>query len=54
MFMFRAALSGIWGFVYFAGFSTRSPAIVALVIALAFIPHAHPLLLSPPIRAKPS
>jgi hypothetical protein len=32
-------LYGIWGFVYFAGLSTGSPTIVALVIALSFIPH---------------
>jgi MFS family permease len=39
MFMFGVVLYGIWGFVYFAGLSTGSPAIVALVIALSFIPH---------------
>ena len=39
MFMLGAALSGVMGFVYFAGFSTGSPAIVATVIVLSFIPH---------------
>ena len=39
MFMFGVVLYGIWGFVYFAGLSTGSPAIVALVITLSFISH---------------
>ena len=39
VFMTGVALSGLMGFVYFAGFSTGEPAIIALVIVLSFIPH---------------
>ena len=39
MFMLGVALSGVSGFVYYAGFATGSPVIVFLVIALTLIPH---------------
>ncbi len=39
VFMTGVALSGLMGFVYFAGFGTGNPAIIALVIVLSFIPH---------------
>ena len=39
VFMTGVALSGLMGFVYFAGFGTGSPWVIALVIVLSFIPH---------------
>jgi len=39
VFMTGVVLSGMVGFLYFAGFSTGSPAIIALVIVLSFVPH---------------
>lgn len=39
MFMIGVALSGIVGFAYFAGFATGTPAIIAIVIVLSFVPH---------------
>ena len=39
VFMIGVALSGLVGFVYFAGFSTGSPTIIALMIVLSLIPH---------------
>jgi MFS family permease len=39
VFMIGVALSGLIGFVYFAGFSTGSPALIALMIVLSLIPH---------------
>ena len=39
MFMIGAGLSGVMGFVYFAGFATGIPAVIAGVIVLSFIPH---------------
>ena len=39
MFMIGAGLSGLMGFVYFAGFATGIPAVIAGVIVLSFIPH---------------
>ncbi|HUA78412.1 MAG TPA: MFS transporter, partial [Acetobacteraceae bacterium] len=39
VFMTGVALSGLVGFLYFAGFSTGAPAIIAIVIVLSFVPH---------------
>jgi MFS family permease len=39
MFMIGVALSGLVGFLYYAGFATGSPVIVAAVIILSLIPH---------------
>lgn len=39
VFMTGVTLSGLMGFIYFAGFGTGSPWIIALVIVLSFIPH---------------
>ena len=35
-----ASVTGIWGFVYFALFSTGNPTIAFVVIALSLVPHA--------------
>ncbi|MEJ1979136.1 MAG: MFS transporter [Acetobacteraceae bacterium] len=39
MFILGVALSGLSGFVYFAGFATGSPVVIFLVIVLTLIPH---------------
>lgn len=39
VFIAGVVLTGIMGFVYFAGFASGSPVIITLVIILAFVPH---------------
>lgn len=39
VFITGVVLTGVMGFVYFAGFATGSPIVITLVIILAFLPH---------------
>jgi MFS family permease len=39
VFIAGVVLTGVMGFVYFAGFATGSPIVITLVIILAFLPH---------------
>ncbi len=39
VYMFGAAITGVWGFAYFSLLDTRVPALVAIAIVLSLLPH---------------